>query len=203
MRATIAAAAVLAATPAWAGGITESLAPTSVTAVQLQAGHDYAVEVDGPDGAFVDLVEPNGHVLIRVNAQDTPDEGAEFRAPVGGTWHIRGFGVGANLEPDCQASVRTRCTLASNHTHAASFAWSSDGDWSRVSLRAGQTYTWTYHGTVDGLLVLHDARGRQVAREDDGQDTTLTFRAPNAGTYYIEAFNMDLDFPGTYTIAMH
>lgn len=203
MRATIAAVAVLAATPAWAGGITESQAPTVVTAVQLQAGRDYAIESDGPQGAFVDLVEPSGHVLLRLQSQDGPDAGAEFRAPVGGTWHVRGFGAGANVEPDCPASVRTRCTLALNHTHTASFAWSSDGDWSRVSLRAGQTYTWAYHGTVDGLLILHNARGRELVRSVDDSDTTLTYRAPKAGTYYVEAHNTDLDFPGTYTIALH
>jgi hypothetical protein len=82
-----------------------------------------------------------------------------------------------------------------------------DSDWSRVSLRAGFGYTFTYHSDqVDGLLVLHDAKGREVARAvgtSTDRDITLDFRAPRTGTYLLEAHNTDLDFPGTYTIAMH
>jgi hypothetical protein len=54
--------------------------------------------------------------------------------------------------------------------------------------------------------VLHDAKGREVARAvgtSTDRDITLDFRAPRTGTYLLEAHNTDLDFPGTYTIAMH
>jgi hypothetical protein len=201
---TIAAAIVLVgASPAFA----DTLAPTRVTAVQLQAGHDYALEADGPEGAFVDLTEPTGHVLVRLNAQDSPDEGREFRAPVGGTWHLRVFDpssrTSTHVEADCPASPRTRCTLTPSNGGPRSFASSKDADWSRVTLRAGMSYSFVYHGDVDGLLVLHDERGRVLAQAGDGQDVTLTFRAPRTATYLLEVHDTDLDFGGAYTITMH
>jgi hypothetical protein len=201
---TIAAAIVLVgASPAFA----DTLAPTSVSAVQLQAGHDYALEADGPDGAAVDLVQPDGHVAVHLPAQDSPDVGAEFRATIGGTWHVRVFDASnrtdTRLEADCPGGVRTRCVLTPKNGGPRSFAWSSDSDWNRVSLRAGFGYSFVYHGDqVDGLLILHDAQGRELARSGDSPDETLAFRAPRTGTYLLEVHNTDLDFPGKYTITM-
>jgi hypothetical protein len=197
---TIAAAIVLVgASPAFA----DTLAPTRVTAVQLQAGHDYALEADGREGAFADLAQPDGHVLVHLEAQDSPDTGAEFRAPVSGTYHLRFFGdTGASIEADCAGSVRTRCALTPKNGGPRSFAWAEDSDWNRVSLRAGFGYTFSYSGPLDGQLTLRDARGKALAQSGDGEDETLVFRAPRTATYYLEARNTDLDFAHPYTLTM-
>jgi hypothetical protein len=123
---TIAAAIVLVgASPAFA----DTLAPTSVSAVQLQAGHDYAIEADGPEGAFVDLTQPDGHVLSGSTPRTAPTRGPSSARPVGGTWHVRVFDASnrtnTHVEADCRGGTATRCTLTPKNGGTRSFAWSS------------------------------------------------------------------------------
>ena len=67
-----------------------------------------------------------------------------------------------------------------------------DQDWFRISLRAGELYQFQLNSTsgVDPTLALRNAAGVQVAFDDDsgpGLNSLLTFRAPTAGNYYLDA----------------
>ena len=67
-----------------------------------------------------------------------------------------------------------------------------DQDWFRISLRAGELYQFQLNSTsgVDPTLALHNAAGVQVAFDDDsgpGLNSLLTYRAPTAGNYYLDA----------------
>ena len=61
-----------------------------------------------------------------------------------------------------------------------------------VNLVAGQTYTWSYRGTEDGLedpfLALFGPTFSLIAQDDDGgfgRTSQITFTAPADGTYYL------------------
>lgn len=69
---------------------------------------------------------------------------------------------------------------------------SGDSDWYRITLAAGQTYTFsTILGSLrDSILILRDASGAVIAQNDDANASQLfseiTFTAPTAGTYYLD-----------------
>ena len=68
----------------------------------------------------------------------------------------------------------------------------ADQDWFRISLRAGELYQFQLNSTsgVDPTLALRNAAGVQVAFDDDsgpGLNSLLTYRAPTAGNYYLDA----------------
>ena len=72
-----------------------------------------------------------------------------------------------------------------------------DVDWFGIALQAGTAYTFdlegqpTGQGTLsDPLLSIHDAGGRELARDDDGGsglNARLSFSPPRNGTYYLAA----------------
>ena len=70
-----------------------------------------------------------------------------------------------------------------------------DQDWYRVTLTAGQQYTFAMNGFGNGAiwdpyLRLLDASGTQLAVDDDSgplSGAKLTYTASSSGTYYISA----------------
>jgi hypothetical protein len=68
----------------------------------------------------------------------------------------------------------------------------SDQDWFRVTLRAGELYQFQLNSTsgLDPTLALHNSVGTQLAFNDDGGpglNSLLTFRPTATGTYYLDA----------------
>jgi hypothetical protein len=80
----------------------------------------------------------------------------------------------------------------------------ADQDWFRISLRAGELYQFQMNSTsaVDPTLALRNAAGVQLAFDDDsgpGLNSLLTFRAPTAGVYYLDAGGFSTTV-GSYTV---
>src|SRR5215212_1150379 len=68
----------------------------------------------------------------------------------------------------------------------------SDQDWFRISLRAGELYQFQLNSTstVDPTLALRNSTGVQLAFDDDsgpGLNSLITFRPTTIGTYYLDA----------------
>ncbi|MGB3739139.1 MAG: DVUA0089 family protein, partial [Pontixanthobacter sp.] len=71
-----------------------------------------------------------------------------------------------------------------------------DSDWFRITLAAGETYTFTTYlpggGLSDSILTLRDSSGRAIATNDDANTAAqllyseITFTAAAAGTYFLD-----------------
>ncbi len=84
-----------------------------------------------------------------------------------------------------------------------------DRDWYRVSLVAGQTYTFTIDPTggaldvQDTYLRLRDSAGTQIAFNDDGglgTYSSLTFTATSTGTFFIDVGAFGDAETGTFSV---
>lgn len=187
-------------------------------AVTLQAGTAYTIDMEGqPTGRgtlsdpLVRLQDPNGNIV----GQD--DDGGEgFNASLtiqpgfSGTYYVvaRAFsdatgtytltvGDRGQLSDDYADTPATRGQLALGRSVAGNLELNGDVDWFGITLQAGMTYTFdlegepTGQGTLsDPLLSIHEASGRELARDDDGGtgfNSRLTFTPPRNGTYYLAA----------------
>ena len=107
--------------------------------------------------------------------------------------------TGANAEQPgfdgIAGSIATTSTLSSDSFVRGYVNSLTDEDWYRVTLSAGQTYTFAMDGMgqgaiADAYLRLCDAAGVQLAFDDDNgpiANSLLTFTATTSGTYYISA----------------
>ena len=81
-----------------------------------------------------------------------------------------------------------------------------DQDWYRVTLTAGQTYTFWTNGAqdpTDTLITLRNASGGQVVSNDDGGQELLslvTFTATSTGTYFVDVSGFDATVTGSYSL---
>jgi hypothetical protein len=95
-------------------------------------------------------------------------------------------------------SVMTGATLAPGSSQESTIDTSGDSDWFRITLVAGQTYTFTVFlppsvtGLNDSILTLRDATGNVITSNDDANvDANLLyseirFTAGTSGTYYLD-----------------
>src|SRR6476469_6093959 len=96
---------------------------------------------------------------------------------------------------DAAASTATIYTLNVGDTAQGVLSSSSDHDWYRVNLVAGQTYSFAMIGTgthslQDTYLSLHNSAGTVLAVDDDSgpaSSSSITFTATATGTYYLDA----------------
>lgn len=105
--------------------------------------------------------------------------------------------IGPNLAEniDAAATTGTLYTLGVGQTARGEIAIKGDHDFYKVSLVAGQTYTFAEIGTgVNSLqnpfLALVNSSGKTVASNDDsgpGMSSLFTYKAPTTGTYYLNA----------------
>jgi hypothetical protein len=80
----------------------------------------------------------------------------------------------------------------------------TDEDWYRISMVAGQSYVIELNGTgggIDPFLRVRDSAGNILAENDDavGLNSSITFTAPTSGTYFIEADSFG-DSTGSYEL---
>ena len=109
---------------------------------------------------------------------------------------------------DAAASTETTARMAVNSVFAGAFLGSDASDWVAVTLRAGQTYTFSLDsaeigGIDDPYLMLHDAQGRFLQGNDDANGSSnsqITFTATRSGTYYLEATAYEDDDRGAYDL---
>ena len=113
-----------------------------------------------------------------------------------------GIGVVNGVEgADIADSIATTAVMTLGVSDYGTIGNSTDSDWFRVSLVAGQTYDFRLLGVgtnflSDPFLRLRDSAGNILAPDDDGFtsgsgthefDSALTFTATTTGVYYVEA----------------
>ncbi len=124
---------------------------------------------------------------------------------------IQGTGGGTTLSEniDAAANVTTTASFAPGQTFAGSLSVVGDNDWVRISLQAGQTYSFGLDGDGttsqlgDPLLSLRNASGTQIASNDDGGaglNSLLTYTAATSGTYYVSAGSYNNSQSGNYLL---
>ncbi|WP_206185543.1 M10 family metallopeptidase C-terminal domain-containing protein, partial [Sphingosinicella sp. CPCC 101087] len=105
--------------------------------------------------------------------------------------------ISATAELDTHAETTTPGSLSGSETQ----------DVIAVELVAGQTYTFSYRGTVEGgiedpLLGLFDPEENLITQDDDGgfgRTSQITYTAATTGTYYLLAtswYHVDPSAPG-------
>lgn len=110
---------------------------------------------------------------------------------------------------DAAASSSTTYTLGVGQTAQGNLGGGGDHDWYRITLTAGQTYTFAVVGTGgsgvdDSVLSLRNSAGTQIAHDDDGgpgSNSTITFTAATSGTYYIDVGSFSGSDPGQYGLS--
>ena len=109
--------------------------------------------------------------------------------------------AGDNIADD----TSTTTTLALGATLSSSIQSSNDLDYVRITLTAGQTYTFSLSGGTlsDPYLELRDASGALIAQNDDGgitYNSLLMYTAASSGTYYLVARGYDASVTGSYQL---
>ncbi|MBO3759984.1 M10 family metallopeptidase C-terminal domain-containing protein [Ciceribacter sp. L1K22] len=110
---------------------------------------------------------------------------------------------------DASASSGTNYRLGVGQTAQGRLSSNSDHDWYRVTLTAGQTYTFAVVGTggndlPDPFLRLRNSSGSVVSYDDDGgpgSNATITFRATSSGTYFIDVGSYNNASSGQYGLS--
>jgi serralysin len=111
-------------------------------------------------------------------------------------------GIAAGQEgADAAESTATSYSMQVGQSFYGTIASSTDEDWIRINLVAGQSYDIRLLGQganflTDPYLRVRDSSGTQVSFDDDGftsgsstheRDSALVFTATTTGTYYLEA----------------
>jgi Ca2+-binding RTX toxin-like protein len=116
--------------------------------------------------------------------------------------------IGLDISDTVPGNASTTFSLSIGSAIAGSINTLGDSDWFRVSLTAGQTYSFALNGAggtplSDPTLTLYNAAGAQVAYNDDGGPGTnslLTFTATASGTYFIGASAYNSSYTGQYEL---
>ncbi len=105
-------------------------------------------------------------------------------------------GAGTQAEDTVAGSTATTARLAPGSFEIGAIDTAGDSDWYRITLAAGETYTFTTYlpagGLPDSILTLRNASGGAVATNDDASlDANLlyseiVFTATTGGTYYLD-----------------
>lgn len=110
---------------------------------------------------------------------------------------------------DSAGSAATTYSLAIGQT-AQGVVSKGDHDWYKVSLVAGQTYTFALVGTnaakllTDPFLVLRNASGVELVSSDDdgpGRTASITFTATKTGVYFLDAADFYPTNSGQYGLS--
>lgn len=111
---------------------------------------------------------------------------------------------------DALASTSTTYGLAVGQTARGTVSSNADHDWYRVTLTAGQTYTFALVGTggnglEDAYLRLRNSAGTEISHDDDGgpgSNSTFTFTAATSGTYYLDVGSFNNASSGQYGLSV-
>lgn len=106
------------------------------------------------------------------------------------------------------AATSTRGRINAGQSVEGTLDFQADADWYRVRLQEGQSYRFTLNASGDSpvgdpLIRLRNARGEELAYDDDGGgalNSYLEFTAPSTGNYYVEATSYSGADTGGYTI---
>ncbi len=105
-------------------------------------------------------------------------------------------GGGSNAEDIVPGDIGSTVTVPVGGSVQGVIDTSGDRDWYRITLTAGQTYTFSTiltGGLDDSILTLRDAAGTQLATNDDAVAgstsylfSEITFTAATSGTYFLD-----------------
>ncbi|MBS0384273.1 MAG: PPC domain-containing protein, partial [Proteobacteria bacterium] len=196
-----------------------------------RAGQMYAITLAGAQGAANPLADPLLRVLDARGVEIASNDDSEgslnsslnFIPSRSGDVFVSAQsygdqGVGAytlniaatTLPPDdASADSGTRGRVDVGASVNGALDYPGDHDWYRVRLEQGQSYRFSLNGSGahalgDPLLRIRDARGQELAMDDDsgeGYNSYLEFIAPTTGVYYLEAQAYDQSAVGGYTLA--
>ena len=207
-------------------------------AVDLEAGNLYRFDLKGlptRHGTLADLYLRGIHDADGERIDDTTDDdgGAglnslvHFTPTEGATYYVAagadGNGVGTYTLsvteiPDDYAAEpdpATTGTVAVEGSARGNIDFSSDQDWFRVELVAGQTYQFDLEGSPNGrgtlrdprLRAIYDSEGRKQSdsyNDDFGGslNSRVYFTADASGAYYVAAGAGHRGYVGTYTLSV-
>lgn len=116
---------------------------------------------------------------------------------------------------DAPGTTGTTYQMRAGDFFAGRLSTGSDADWVRVTLVAGQTYTFAATsgapgsaagGVDDTTLTLYNAAGTQVGYNDDAGSgyafSTLTYTCTQTGTYYLAPGSYNNAESGSYLVSM-
>ncbi len=116
------------------------------------------------------------------------------------------------LPPDAVGNnASTRSSITAGRPVTGVLDHARDTDWYRANLRAGQTYRVQLRSAEgdnalgDPLLVIHNAQGAELQRDDDGGgglNSAIEFEPAATGVYYIEARGFGDDATGNYELRL-
>ncbi len=180
--------------------------------LNLEEGQSVRIALDAPEGAdsigdpMVVVYGPDGAELARDD-----DGGAglnswlEFQATSAGGYFVEARGFSDDAVGKYALSI-TNGEIGDDADSAEALApgpegrtslvgASGDADWFSVNMVEGRPYRFTLSGSdpnplADPLLVIYDAEGNEVARDDDGGPgyaSSLTFMPLASGVYYAAA----------------
>ena len=118
------------------------------------------------------------------------------------------FATGAEAA-DTPGGITTTATLTPGSFVIDELETAGDSDWFRITLEAGETYTFTTYlppgGLSDSILTLRDANGAVIDQNDDAifgelLYSEITFTATTSGTYYLDVTGFG-DAAGQYVIS--
>ncbi|MBL8562232.1 MAG: pre-peptidase C-terminal domain-containing protein [Gemmobacter sp.] len=191
--------------------------------VSLVAGRSYGFALAGDGGALslddgtVEIRDANGALI------DTDYTGgtATVTPATGGTYYIvvkdgdiyddRGEGnyrLTAQMSDTVVSNTTTTARLALNGSVASAVDAPHDTDWFRVSLQQGLSYGFTITGTgttrlSDPDIYLRDTNGADILVWGDNNvnpSSTISWTADQAGTYFVQAGNINETDRGSYRI---
>ncbi|MBX3511188.1 MAG: PPC domain-containing protein [Hyphomonadaceae bacterium] len=183
------------------GGDGEGALRDPLVRVLSASGEELAYNDDGPNGlnSYLEFT-PNasGPVFIEARGYADAYEG-RYTLDVQSARQPRDAVAG-------DSGTRGRINIGQSVDGVLDF--SGDRDWYRVRLAEGQTYRFGLESSGDSpvsdpLLRLYNARGDEVAMDDDGGgglNSLIEFTASAAGTYYLEARGYSQDATGGYTL---
>ena len=200
-------------------------------AVQLQGGTAYTIDLEGEPtrrgtlgDPLVRLVDSFGN---QIGSNDDGGQGRNARlqvtAPGTGTYFVSAeswsdysgtYTLSISGPPvardDYAGNTGTSGQLGVPGSVTGTLETGDDEDWFRVQLQGGQAYVFdlqgqpTGRGTLsDPYLRIHDARGTELDRNDDGGEglnSRLNFTAPGGGTYYLAVRSFGAA-QGTYALS--
>lgn len=186
--------------------------------VNLETGHNYTFDVRGSGSgagtlrdAQVRLYDSNGQLKgFDDDSGVGSDASLGFRPDVAGeyfvevsTWDNSDQGSytvqmhSEALVSDIADDTTTQATLSVGSNVDGEINFVTDRDWYAIELEAGTRYQFDLKGSAsnkgtleDPLLMLYNAAGVALGRNDDASDTSdsqLVFTADTAGTYYLSA----------------
>ena len=200
--------------------------------LNARAGRSYRITLQTPEGREDGLADPLLQVVDAEGNQlaynDDDGEGGlnsalDFTPPrTGPVFVVAGAFADASagaytlnvaetrLPPDpASANTQTRARLSVGGSATGMIDYAGDRDWHRIRLTGGQTYRFGLTSSGDSPLAdpylrLYNARGDEVAMDDDGGgelNSLLEFTAPSSGNYFVEAANFADYGTGGYTLS--